>query len=71
MRLQLFLLHRNKKFDEITTFYESDGMGYTKDEIEFLYENAEKESNSNNSEFYKKLFKLFINYDIIIKIMKS
>ena len=68
VRLQLFLLHRNKKFDEITTFYESDGMGYTKDEIQFLYENTEKE---NNSEFYKKLFKLFINYDIIIKIIKS
>lgn len=67
VRLQLFLLHRNKKFDEITTFYESDGMGYTKDEIEFLYENAEKE----NNDFYKKLFKLFINYDIIIKIIKS
>ena len=42
-------------------------MGYTKDEIEFLYENAEKE----NNEFYKKLFKLFINYNIIIKIMKA
>ena len=67
VRLQLFLLHRNKKFDEITTFYEADGMGYTKDEIEFLYENAQKD----NNDFYKKLFKLFINYDIIIKIMKA
>ncbi len=72
VRLQLFLLHRNKKFDEITTFYESDGMGYTKDEIEFLYENVEKDKDSSNTkEFYKKLFKLFINYDIIIKIMKA
>ncbi len=72
VRLQLFILHRNKKFDEITTFYESDGMGYTKDEIQFLYENVEKDKDSSNTkEFYKKLFKLFINYDIIIKIMKA
>ncbi len=67
VRLKLFLLHRNKSFDEITTFYEANGMGYDKDEIEFLYKNAEKEDN----EFYKKLFKLFLEYDIIIKIMKS
>lgn len=72
IRLQLFLLHRNKKFDEITTFYEADGMGYTKDEIQFLYENVEKEKDdTKNNEFYKKLFKLFINYDIIIKIIKA
>ncbi len=70
IRLQLFLLHRNKKFDEITSFYEANDMGYTKDEIQFLYENAEKEC-TKSSEFYKKLFKLFIHYDIIIKIIKS
>jgi hypothetical protein len=67
IRLQLFLLHRNKSFDEITTFYESNGMGYDKEEIELLYQNAVKEEHT----FYTKLFKLFLEYDIIIKIIKE
>ncbi len=70
IRVTLFLLHRNKTMDDITKFYESDGMGYGKEEFIQCLENAEK-SKYENANFYNKLFKLFIEYDIILKITQN
>jgi hypothetical protein len=63
-RAQLFLVHRNTPFHQITSYYEHNGMGYTKDEIEKALALAKKDENI----FYTKLFELFIEYDMILEI---
>ncbi len=64
-RVQLFLVHRNTPFSQITTYYENSGMGYTKDEIEKALVIAKEEKNA----FYTKFFELLIEYDMIIEIV--
>jgi hypothetical protein len=71
IRFKYYLVHTNKSMDDITSFYESDGMWYDQEQIEMMLANAEKKPESRVNRFYTKLFKLFIEYKIIIKIMKA
>lgn len=71
IRFKYYLVHTNKTMDDITSFYESDGMWYDQEQIEMMLVNAEKKPESRVNRFYTKLFKLFIEYKIIIKIMKA
>ena len=63
-RIQLFLVHRNTPFSEITKYYESSGMGYTSDEIRKALEIAKEEEKN----FYIKLFELMLEYDMILEV---
>ncbi len=72
IRFKYYLVHTNRTMDDITSFYESDGMWYDQEQIEMMLANAEKiGSDSRVNRFYTKLFKLFLEYKIIIKIVKS
>jgi hypothetical protein len=72
IRFKYYLVHTNRTMDDITSFYESDGMWYDQEQIEMMVANSEKiGSDSLVNRFYTKLFKLFLEYKIIIKIVKA
>ena len=72
VRFKYYLVHTNRTMDDITSFYESDGMWYDQEQIEMMLTNAEKVGpDSKMNRFYTNLFKLFLEYKIIIKIVKA
>lgn len=76
IRFKYYLVHTNRTMDDITSFYESDGMWYDQEQIEMMLANAEKERekvkpDSQVNLFYTQLFNLFLEYKIIIKIVKA